>query len=500
MRFTHSLVVFLAAAAVLAAEAAPPAPSEQDIKGLIAKLGSDDFAEREAATSRLDEIGAPALAELRLATRSDNPEVVRRARELLRAIEGRAANEKTLAPTLVELDAKNRRLDDVLADLSKQAGCEVVLNGLNTEELANRRITVATGGKVPFWEAVLRVCEAGKVQVAVASGFLAPGAMPLRLDRPRVGVRPARNIENAIALEASDSVKRRPAAVFGAVLVEAIPLPKNAGVADAQLALLQVWPEPRLKWQANTSLRVAAALAPDGSKLTAEPLLAARPSNGAIKRGEIVVIRNPDGSARFVEERPAFDAASSFNPNVRQAVLRFKAADRLEALAQLDVSLTGTVRSAIEPLCHAGGLEPGKPATGAGIPDVEMIVLFRKNGKAGYTAEVTLGFDRRSVHPAGVGEGLPGTKGGGPGLGNQSVQGVRITDATGKPYTLGLNSGSSRPGSSGREVIVLNFQLYPDKDGNGPPAAATFWGSYAKPVQVPILLKDVPLSNRKIEK
>ena len=45
--------------------------------------------------------------------------------------------------------------------------------------------------------------------------------------------------------------------------------------------------------------------------------------------------------------------------------------------------------------------------------------------------------------------------------------------------------------------MALTLELHPDKDGHGPPAIATFWGTYAKPVEVPVVLKDVPLSGGK---
>src|SRR5262245_47976149 len=98
----------------------PSAPAE-----LVTKLGSDEFREREAASRRLAELGPAALDALRPACRSEDPEVARRARELVGRIERWAANEKTLAPTLVELTADNAPLADVLADLSKQTGYAV---------------------------------------------------------------------------------------------------------------------------------------------------------------------------------------------------------------------------------------------------------------------------------------------------------------------------------------------------------------------------------------
>ena len=68
--------------------AAPPETTEID--RVIQRLGSADFAEREAATKRLDAIGEPALDSLRKAAAgSEDAEIRRRAESLIKAIEDR---------------------------------------------------------------------------------------------------------------------------------------------------------------------------------------------------------------------------------------------------------------------------------------------------------------------------------------------------------------------------------------------------------------------------
>jgi hypothetical protein len=62
------------------------------IDQLIKQLGSEQFAEREAASRELAAYGESALSALRRASRSEDPEVRRRARELLRAIVTRLLN------------------------------------------------------------------------------------------------------------------------------------------------------------------------------------------------------------------------------------------------------------------------------------------------------------------------------------------------------------------------------------------------------------------------
>jgi hypothetical protein len=470
-----------------------PAPTPADIGALIKQLGSDDYTEREAASKRLNAIGTPALAELREALRSENPEVVRRAHELVRKIEYRIDNEKTLAPSLVTLDAKNERLDDVLAAISKQAECEVVLNGPQLQDLANRRITVSTGGEVPFWDAVLRLCDAAGVEVAGAGGFTAPNALPL--GKPQAGVRAAKDANRAVVLEDRGTTPRRPSAIYGAVLVEVLPFPQNAGPAHS--ALLQVWPEPRLLWGSASGVKIGSAIDAAGERIAAESISLAPPTIRPSSREGLVMVRKRGGGVAFKEGSAGLDLPLGFKPNTRQAVVRFKPGETPStAVKELNLAVLGTVRSGIEPLSRTAGLEADQQATGTGVDGVEFTVSYYKNLDGRLGANVTLAYDRGAVEPVGVGDELPGTKGGGPGKANHSVQGVRITDVDGKPYTLGMIGGSSRP-DGGRQVMTLSLELHPDKNGHGPPVTATFWGSYARPVEVPVVLRNVPLSGGK---
>src|SRR5262249_1598491 len=69
-------------------------PSEAEIARLIQQLGSDSFAEREAASKRLGAIGEPAfLPLLRTARSSNDPEVRSRSRDLIEKIAGQLFGE-----------------------------------------------------------------------------------------------------------------------------------------------------------------------------------------------------------------------------------------------------------------------------------------------------------------------------------------------------------------------------------------------------------------------
>jgi hypothetical protein len=64
-------------------------PNAADVERLVQQLGSDRYAEREAASKALAEIGEPAMKPLRKAASSDDAEVRRRAKQLLEDIPAR---------------------------------------------------------------------------------------------------------------------------------------------------------------------------------------------------------------------------------------------------------------------------------------------------------------------------------------------------------------------------------------------------------------------------
>src|SRR5262245_22058117 len=77
------------AGSFLLAAAPPPSPRAAEVERFIAQLGSDAFAEREAASKRLEAIGEPALEALRKALTSDDLEVRDRARRVVAVVENR---------------------------------------------------------------------------------------------------------------------------------------------------------------------------------------------------------------------------------------------------------------------------------------------------------------------------------------------------------------------------------------------------------------------------
>ncbi|MCI0703612.1 MAG: hypothetical protein L0241_21230 [Planctomycetia bacterium] len=494
----RDIVVFfvtLGASFVLAAPV--PQPNVREAAQLVEKLGSSDFAEREAATKRLDELGVLALEELRAACKSENPEIAERAKDLVRKIERRVSSQRALAPTMVEIEAQGIPLDAVLAALSKQAGCEVVLGGLKPDELAGKKITVNTG-KVPFWTAVLNICDAADLQVANVSGFMAPGSMPYlaKPGKPKEGVtaRVAAIPSLAVVLEARDGAQKRPASVHSAVLIEAFELPKAAALADVAAAVLQVWPEPKLGWHSSANVKITKSIGANSAKLVPDYTPnRAMPQVKKLGGGAIGVV-NPDGTVTLVNPGAAnpLVVGPNFTPNVRQTLVKFKSSEKVAS--ELTGSVYGLVRSAPEPLATVT-LDPDKPVAVTGRAGVEMTASVRADGKGKKFVVVKLVYHPITVEPVRRSDELPEVKPDSTGS-NQTTLGVRVTDAKNTALDVSVRGHVSNFAQGGRSIVIELTLGLPDAKDAPIPAKVVFWGNYLKPVEVPFALKDVPLVSR----
>jgi hypothetical protein len=100
----------------------PEMATTEKIKALIAKLGHDEFDVREQATKDVAALGAPALPLLEEATKSDDPEVSRRAEYAVAQIKARNTNATTIAAVRV------------LARRDPANAAEVLLNALGAAD------------------------------------------------------------------------------------------------------------------------------------------------------------------------------------------------------------------------------------------------------------------------------------------------------------------------------------------------------------------------------
>ncbi len=198
MSRSFALVLGLVAGSVTFADDSPPKP----IADLVKKLASPDFRTRDQAAKDLEAAGRAALPALRELEKSDDPELAAKAKELVERIGKQAANDATLAPTLVQLPAEERELREILADLEKQSAFHIVVSN---PALYSKKLTVRTEGKVPFWKAIEKLCDVAGLEVA-SDGVAA------RTD-PKLGLSPKLPVGQAPAMPAPaadpDAIGRR---------------------------------------------------------------------------------------------------------------------------------------------------------------------------------------------------------------------------------------------------------------------------------------------------
>jgi hypothetical protein len=263
--------------------AAPPAPAADDspVARLIDRLGSQDFAAREEAGRDLEALGPAVLEPLHRAARGDDPEVRRRAADLVRRLEARALGEKVLAPTRVRLTYRDVPLRAALEDLQRRTGLRMTLNDPENR-LADRRVTLDTGDAT-LWEAFDAFCrKAGlaepnpaEPQTAPAPGLPAVPGVPGQAVQvqiqiqvagqpPTVATMPAAPGAGPAALAlAAGKPQPLPAHFAGAVRLRALP-PDTPVVGlrrrpDELTAVLQVLPEPKLEWRGVLAVQLGRA-------------------------------------------------------------------------------------------------------------------------------------------------------------------------------------------------------------------------------------------------
>ncbi len=134
-----------------------PASATPAIQPLIEQLTNRDFRVRDAAHKALAALGTEALPALIKGRAHSDPEVRRRLDELIPPLE-RAV---TLMPQRVTLHMTNKSLKDVLAELSNQTKYKIApVDNLGNGE-ADKVVHTFHFDKVPFWEALDRISQAG---------------------------------------------------------------------------------------------------------------------------------------------------------------------------------------------------------------------------------------------------------------------------------------------------------------------------------------------------
>jgi hypothetical protein len=123
---------------------------------LIEQLGSREFRQRDEANKAILAQGTTALGVLNKSRSHPDAEVRQRVEELIGQLERRAA----LAARRVSLHLIKKPITDALAEVAKQSGYSIPMDG-NFGAALKKTTGTFEFDNVPFWEALDRVCDAG---------------------------------------------------------------------------------------------------------------------------------------------------------------------------------------------------------------------------------------------------------------------------------------------------------------------------------------------------
>ncbi|MGL6097136.1 MAG: hypothetical protein ACRC7O_15230 [Fimbriiglobus sp.] len=298
-----------------------------------------------------------------------------------------------------------------------------------------------------------------------------------------------------IGLRAKSPVPN-PSSVHGAVRVEAVPYPKLAlaGIpADTLPVLLQVHPEPKLKWERVTDVRVSKAVAADGRTFAAF-IPEIGPGNGS-----------PFGPNRVVFVNGNVIAGNQAAPQTQYQPTAFQAVTRLDlrgtagpdVLKTVEGVIVWTVRSTNEEIVAVEGLDNGKTVSAEDGGVVLRATSTPRPDGATFQLTITLGYNPAAVQPAGQENNAMGS----PGLPALPVRldtrmsdGLTLTDAAGTAFPLKFTSTTyfaTTANGSGEQVREIKATVIPTSGTKGPPVKLTFHGSRAKSFEVPFALADV---------
>ena len=284
---------FLAVAAALSvgicfAVAAEPTANKADATAasrLVAQLGSDSFEDREKAEVALDGMGPAALDSLRSAVASKDRETRRRALELIQRIEKRQETEQLVQPKKVHLVFSDTPVTQAVQDIARKTGFTIQIEG-DQSKLTGRKITLDTG-EVPFWQAIDQFCaKAGLVErgsnaiaenAALSEDMQMQRAMRMRMWMVEQGGYGGPKPEMPLVF-LDGKARELPTFYGGALRVRA--LPRNAPAGNNSQAVtpvnrpegetlltIEVSPEPKLGMQSVLSVRIDKVLDQQGSEI-----------------------------------------------------------------------------------------------------------------------------------------------------------------------------------------------------------------------------------------
>jgi len=134
------------------------------VRMLARNLDSPELARRDAAEKSLLELGPAVLDHLPRVTARTSPEMKVRLERIRVALQRRAANE-AVQPSLVTLTAKQKPIEEVLAEIEKQSGNRLVDFRARFGQVPRSKLIDLDVSEKPFWEVFDQVADAAGLAV-----------------------------------------------------------------------------------------------------------------------------------------------------------------------------------------------------------------------------------------------------------------------------------------------------------------------------------------------
>lgn len=485
-------VLPLLAATLLGLATAHADDAGSRIDRLIGQLGSPRFTEREAATKELDALGPAALPALKKATASTEPETRRRAEALIARIENRQQAEKILKATSVRLVCKETPVPDAVADLAKQSGLALKLQG-DAAKLRARTVTLDTGATT-FWQALDQLCRAANLVEVLEIEVPFHVEQAPRLRRGAVQPLPPRlvPVEPGQVLLKDGTPTDRPVHYAGAARIRLVgtetPIMGSPRGEGELLFALEASLEPRVHLDHTTGTRIEKAVDDQGQELKQT-----LPSDPAAPFGEPIFIANHNGLARAL-----------LGTGAQQVAVRLQAgAKPAKSLREVKGWVTAEVRTPPEPVLEvadildaAGKAVKGPQGACVTVTEVENLdqgALSIRVDLVPATKNLNNLFNavRRPVGDVHIPQG-GGAVIGPPGGVLADPMGLSLVDDKGKSFQLiGV---PRRRFVIDQNVVTHDLTLhFKPVEGQGKPAKLLYSTMRVLTLEIPFALKDVPL-------
>jgi len=487
MRKRLLLVVVLSFFVFAARAADTPSKDETvDLARWVRQLGARRHRDRETALAALmQQRGPKALELLRKAASSGDLETRRRAKEVLVHLERLLDSEKYLKPQTIRLEFKDVPVADALADFARRTGIRVSLGDPDKTKLAKRTVTLDTG-EVSYWEALSQLCEKARLSEQPPASlriYEEDEFEHLRWRRRMIwrhAYYPSVPVNPDIVL--ADSATQRPTCNAGALRIQVVPQRPLVGPPGPLTHVtLNVDVEPRFKWSRLVSVRIDHAIDARGQKMVQPALFVGEEHHPTHWDGIMV---GWDGMA------PAAHG------NTRQGKIELRRGETISTtIKEMRGKLSAEVETPPTPLLTVSDILKAGGQTVQGVDGSSVRILEMEPNADQYRLKIEVKLPPPPPQPHlamwGVIQQESPVGGSVTLTGPEAEQkGLALYDAQGQPFLLA--TGSSQEPHKPNAPFTYTLFYQPRKE-QGPPARFVLSGRRTVVLDVPFVLKNVPM-------